>query len=174
MAPDLSPADRADRRLVAWAARNGVLALRLSIGLAYIWFGVLKFIPGVSPIESLANRTFEKLSFGLISQAAAGPILATWEVAIGIGLVSGLWTRAVVVLLLVQLLGAMSPLLLFPHDTWKFAPFVLTLEGQYIVKDIIIIAAAMVVGATVRGGGLVAGPRDPQPPERAATTLGRP
>jgi uncharacterized membrane protein YphA (DoxX/SURF4 family) len=149
------PIDRLDQRITTALARHAVPILRIALGIVFFWFGVLKYFPNVSPAELLAGRTIERLSFGAIHPDTSLPILATWEVLIGLGLIVGRWLRAVLFLLAVQMLGTLTPLLLFPSETFTVFPFAPTLEGQYIIKNIVLIGAAMVVGATVRGGGLV-------------------
>jgi uncharacterized membrane protein YphA (DoxX/SURF4 family) len=146
--------DRLDRRITRWMAEHGLTLLRLALGAVFFWFGVLKFFPGASPAEELAGRTIETLTFGAISQDAALMILAVWEVAIGIGLFLGRWMRAVLLLLFVQMLGTITPLFLFPSETFTVFPIAPTLEGQYIIKNVVIVASAIVLGATVRGGEL--------------------
>jgi len=146
--------DRIDQRITETMAAHGLTLLRLAIGVVFFWFGVLKYFPGASPAEELAGRTIETLTGGLIPSATALPILATWEVAIGIGLFIGRWMRAVLLLLFVQMLGAITPLFLFPSETFEIFPVAPTLEGQYIIKNIVIVSAAIVLGATVRGGEL--------------------
>jgi uncharacterized membrane protein YphA (DoxX/SURF4 family) len=146
--------DRLDRRITHWMAEHGLTLLRLALGVVFFWFGVLKFFPGASPAEELAGRTIETLTFGLIPEDAALKILAVWEVAIGIGLFAGRWMRAVLLLLFVQMLGTITPLFLFPSETFTVFPIAPTLEGQYIIKNVVIVAAAIVLGATVRGGEL--------------------
>ena len=146
--------DRLDRRITQLMADHGLMLLRLALGIVFFWFGVLKFFPGASPAETLAGRTIETLTFGAIPQGMAVAILAVWEVAIGIGLFLGRWMRAVLLLLFVQMLGTITPLFLFPSETFTVFPFVPTLEGQYIIKNVVIVASAIVLGATVRGGEL--------------------
>ena len=146
--------DRVDRRITESMAEHGLTLLRLALGVVFLWFGVLKFFPGASQAEMLAGRTIETLTFGAISQDVAVRILAVWEVAIGIGLLAGRWMRAVLLLLLVQMLGTITPLFLFPSETFVVFPIVPTLEGQYIIKNIVLVSAAIVLGATVRGGEL--------------------
>ncbi|HEY5727821.1 MAG TPA: hypothetical protein VIV08_04340, partial [Acidimicrobiia bacterium] len=97
----------------------------------------------------------EELSFGIISPAVALPMLAAWETLIGLGLITGRALRATLLLLIVQMAGTLTPLVLFPDEAFTTFPLVPTLEGQYIIKNVVIIGAAMVVGATVRGGRLV-------------------
>ena len=86
--------DRVDPLIVRWMAKNGVFLLRISLGVVFLWFGALKFFPGLSPAETLAGRTIERLTGGLISQHLAVPMLATWESLIGIGLLLGVFMRA--------------------------------------------------------------------------------
>jgi uncharacterized membrane protein YkgB len=150
--------DRIDRRVTRVMADHGLTLLRLAIGVVFFWFGILKYFPGASPAEELAGRTIETLTGGWVSAATALPILATWEVAIGIGLFVGRWMRAVLLLLFVQMLGTITPLFLFPSETFATFPLAPTLEGQYIIKNIVIVSAAIVLGATVRGGELVPEP----------------
>ena len=147
--------DRLDVRITGALARYAVPILRIALGVVFLWFGVLKFFPNLSPAEVLAGRTIEQLTFGVVQPNVSLPVLATWESLIGIGLIAGRWLRVVLFLLAVQMLGTLTPLVLFPSETFAVFPFAPTLEGQYIIKNIVLIGAAMVVGATVRGGGLV-------------------
>ena len=153
------PIDRLDVRITSTLARIGVPILRVALGVVFLWFGVLKFFPGVSPAETLAARTIEQLTFGVIRPNVSLPVLAAWESLIGVGLILNVWMRGILLLLAIQMLGTFTPLILFPTETFSVWPFVPTLEGQYIIKNIVLIGAAMVVGATVRGGRLV-----PEPP----------
>ncbi len=146
--------DRIDRRITELMADHGLMLLRLALGIVFFWFGVLKFFPDASPAEALAGKTIETLTFGAIPQATGLMILAVWESAIGIGLFIGRWMRAVLLLLFVQMLGTITPLFLFPTETFTIFPIAPTLEGQYIIKNIVIVSAAIVLGATVRGGEL--------------------
>ena len=150
--------DRLDRRITEWMAAHGLTLLRFALGIVFFWFGVLKSFPGLSPAEMLAGRTIEALTLGAIPTAVALPILAVWEMAIGLGLFIGRWMRATLLLLFVQMLGTITPLFLFPAETFSTFPFVPTLEGQYIIKNVVLVSAAIVLGATVRGGELVPEP----------------
>jgi uncharacterized membrane protein YphA (DoxX/SURF4 family) len=147
-----------DIRITRWMARHGPVLLRLSLGLVFVWFGALKFLPGGSPAENLATRTISALSGGLVSPSVALPVLAGWECLIGLGLLTGKFLRATLALLFVQMLGTLAPLVLFPHEVFVRIPFMPTLEGQYIIKNLVLISAGVVVGATVRGGHLDAEP----------------
>jgi uncharacterized membrane protein YphA (DoxX/SURF4 family) len=145
-----------DSWLTHWMARHGVPLLRISLGVVFLWFGFLKFFPGLSPAQDLAARTIERLSLGLVGPAVSVPVLAAWECLIGLGLLFGVYLRAVLFLLAAQMLGTLTPLLLFPGEVFTRIPYAPTLEGQYIIKNAVLISAAIVLGATVRGGGLVA------------------
>ena len=158
------PIERLDVRITRTLALVSVPMLRVALGIVFLWFGVLKFFPDLSPAESLAARTIEQLTFGAIGPDVALPILATWETLIGLGLIVGRWLRAVLFLLAVQLVGTFTPLVLFPNETFSVFPLVPTLEGQYIIKNVVLVAAAMAVGATVRGGRIVP---EPGPDSRA-------
>jgi len=149
-------ASRAERRLVFWMAANGIALLRLSLGIVFLWFGALKFVPGSSPAEHLAVDTIAKLTFGSIDAKAALLLLALWETSVGLALLLGVHLRLALALLLLQMAGTLTPLVLFPSLTFVRFPFAPTLEGQYILKNLVLISAAIVIGATLRGGKLVA------------------
>ena len=139
-------------------ARHGVALLRISLGIVFFWFGVLKFFPGLSPATQLALQTIDVLTFGRVSHGVAINVLAAWETAIGLGLIFGVAMRATLLLLWVQMLGTITPIFLFPALVFTRIPYAPTLEGQYIIKNLVLISAGIVIGATVRGGGLVAEP----------------
>lgn len=136
-------------------ARHGVVLLRISLGVVFLWFGALKFFPGLSPAQHLAGRTITLLSFGAMQPAVSVPLLAAWECLIGLGLIAGLWMRAVLLLLFLQMLGTLTPVVLFPEEVFVRVPYAPTLEGQYIIKNLVLLSGALVIGATVRGGRLV-------------------
>ena len=159
--PTLSPMtfrqrfDRLDGAVTHWMAAHGVSMLRWSIGLIFIWFGALKLVPGLSPADLIATATAMKLTFGLLTEDMARLGLAILELTIGIGLVTGKLLRFVLLLLFAQMAGTVMPLILFPDQIWTTFPFALTLEGQYILKNAVLISAGLAIGATVRGGRLV-------------------
>ncbi len=153
-----------ENKLTHWMAENGIAFLRISIGIIFLWFGFIKYFPGLSPIEDLALRTTRVLTFNLFSDNAMAIGLATLECLIGIGLITGKFLRITLLLLLFQLIGAISPVFIFPSEVFKIIPIVPTLAGQYIIKDIIIISAGILIGSTVRGGKMIA---DPEIAEKA-------
>ena len=147
--------DQADEKITSFMARYSIPILRVSLGINFLWFGVLKFFPGQSPAQQIATITIERLTFGFIQPNVSIMLLAIWETLIGIGLISGLFLRLTLFLLFVQMIGTMTPLILFPAETFTKFPFVPTLEGQYMIKNLVLISAGLVVGATVRGGRIV-------------------
>jgi uncharacterized membrane protein YkgB len=137
--------DRIDRQIAGWMRRHGTMLLRISLGVIFIWFGALKFFDGLSPAESLVRRTVY-----WFDPDAFVPILGVWEVLIGAGLLYRPLIRGAIFLLFLQMPGTMLPLVLLPEVCFTAAPFGLTLEGQYIIKNLVLISAALVVGGTVR------------------------
>ena len=143
-----------DAAITTYLARYGITVIRVGLGFIFLWFGALKFVPGMSPAEDLATRTIEHLTLGTVGPAVSLPVLATWECAIGLGLLTKRFLRATLLLLAVQMVGTAMPLILFPAETFTRFPLAPTLEGQYIIKNVVLIGAGMVIGATVRGGRL--------------------
>jgi uncharacterized membrane protein YphA (DoxX/SURF4 family) len=146
--------DRLDRSIVRWMASNGITILRVGLGVVFIWFGLLKFFPGMSPAEGLIRNTVR-----FVDPNVFLPVLAAWETLIGVGLVAGRFLRTTLLLLFLQMPGTALPLVMLPEVVWTAFPYALTLEGQYIFKNLVLIGAGIVLGATVRGGRLSAAPK---------------
>jgi uncharacterized membrane protein YphA (DoxX/SURF4 family) len=145
-----------DIAVTNWMAKNGIPLLRYSIGIIFLWYGMLKFFQGASPAEDLAINTIDKLTFGLFSPKFIIISLALLETLIGVGLIFNLFLRETLLLLYLQMIGTFTPIFLFPGEVFTTFPYALTLEGQYIIKNVVIVSAGIVIGATVRGGKLVA------------------
>lgn len=145
--------DRLDRSIVRWMASYGIPILRVGLGVIFVWFGLLKFFPGMSPAEGLVRNTVYFVDPDLFL-----PVLAAWETLIGVGLIAGRFMRTTLLLLFLQMPGTALPLVLLPEVVWTAFPYALTLEGQYIIKNLVLIGAGIVLGATVRGGRLTAEP----------------
>ena len=148
--------ERWDLAITRWMARAGIPLLRVSLGVVFLWFGALKFFPELSPAQELATRTISVLTTGHVPASVSLPMLAAWECVIGIGLILGRGLRIILLLLYAQMLGTLTPVFLFPHEVFTRIPYAPTLEGQYIIKNIVLVSAGIVVGATVRGGRIVA------------------
>ncbi len=151
---------KVDLTLIRWMARYGITLLRISLGIVFFWFGFLKFFPGLSPAQDLAARTITIMTFGWLPASISLPLLAGWECVIGLGFITGKFMRVTLLLLVAQMAGTLTPLIFFPAETFTQFPIAPTFEGQYIIKNLVLIAAGLVIGATVRGGYLLAQPGD--------------
>jgi uncharacterized membrane protein YkgB len=137
--------DAVDRRISGWMADHGMTIMRVGLGIVFFWFGALKLFPGQSPAEDLVRNTTYFVDADIFL-----PVLAIWEMAIGLGLIFGKFMRITLLLLFLQMSGTALPLLILPDAVWTHFPYGLTLEGQYIVKNLVLIGAGLVLGGTVR------------------------
>ena len=152
--------DRLDLIIVQWLARYSLPFLRIGMWIVFLWFGALKFFPGLSPASDLAVRTIGVLTFGLIPGNICLILLATLESAIGVGFLTGRYMRLTLALLIFQMAGTLTKLALFPREAFMVFPYAPTLEGQYIIKNLVPIGAGLVIDSTVRGGQIVAEPQE--------------
>ncbi|HMO51822.1 MAG TPA: hypothetical protein PKA21_11915 [Kiritimatiellia bacterium] len=139
--------DQIDTVIAGWMSRNGIRMLRWSLGVIFVWFGALKTV-GMSPAQELVARTVYWFPPEMFI-----PILGWWEVVIGLGLIIRPLARVAIALLFLQMPGTFLPLILLPDICFTSIPLGLTIEGQYIVKNLVLISAAIVVGGTVRDPG---------------------
>ncbi len=131
---------------------HSITVLRVSLGLVFLVFAAFKYVSGASPAEDLAIATVEKLTFGMVSGSSALLLTALTETIIGLTLVTGRFVKVGLVVLAGALVGIMSPLVLFPDQMWSGnGP---TLTGQYVFKDIVLVAAGLVVAAHALGARL--------------------
>jgi uncharacterized membrane protein YkgB len=130
-----------DKRAIQFLNRVSLPALRVSLGIVFIWYGALKIF-GDSPANDLITKTIYWFNPDVFI-----PILGAWEMAIGICLLVTSFIRAGLFLLALQMPGTFLPLILLPEVCFQSIPFNLTLEGQYIVKNLVLIGAAMAVGS---------------------------
>lgn len=149
-----SPLEEAQLRIARWLAAHSIGALRISLGLVILGSGALKYVPGASPAEALAMQTTEALTFGLVSGTAAVVATALVETFIGLVLLTGRFLRVGLLAMAGWLAGILAPVVLFPEQ--MFPGGLPTLAGQYVLKDIILVAGAAVVAAQVLGARLVA------------------
>lgn len=147
-------ADRVDAAVAAtvrFLTRWSVPALRVALGLVFLGFGVLKLVPGASPAESIAARTVETLTFGVVGGTAAVIFTAVLETFIGLTLVTGRLLRTGLVALAVAMAGILSPIVLFAGELFGDG---MTLMGQYVLKDLVLVTGAAVVAAVALGARL--------------------
>lgn len=113
-----------------------------------MWFGAVKFVPGLSPADHLAVQTIGILTLHLLTGTTARLILACVETAIGLAFITGRLPRVTLIAFFLHMAGTLTPLVLLPQETWK-SPLVATLEGQYIIKNLILISAGIVLTASL-------------------------
>lgn len=132
-----------DRKISACMDKYCQILMRMSLALIFIWFGLLKPL-GMSPEAELIKNTVYFFPPNIVLF-----VLGFWEVAIGIGLLYRPMLRVALLLLLIELPGTFLPLIVLPEICFDSVPFGLSLEGQYIVKNLFLIGAAFVIGSKV-------------------------
>lgn len=136
--------ERVDLFIATRMSRWGVPILRWAVSVVFIWFGALKIV-GVSPAAGLVAETVY-----VVPASVFVPVLGVWEVLIGLCLLYRPLIRLGILLLFLQMPGTFLPIVLLPDVVFTTFPYGLTVEGQYIIKNLVIIGAALVVGGTVR------------------------
>lgn len=141
--------DRIDQHIARFMNRWGVPVLRLALAVIFVWFGLLKPL-GLSPAAPLVLATTADLP--VFAPETWLILIGWWEVAIGLTFLHPATVRIAIALLGLQMVGTFMPLILLPGVAFQEGrmPYGLTMEGQYIVKNLLIIAAALVIGGTVR------------------------
>ena len=118
--------------------------VRIPIFIIFFWFGLLKIID-LSPAQQLVKDTVYWMPF--LSAASWTYVIGVWEVLIAICFLFKRTTLIAMILLFLQMSGTFLPLVILPEITFQNSnPFLPTLEGQYIIKNIIIITAALMIG----------------------------
>lgn len=140
-----------------FAAAHSITLLRVAVGLVFLGFGALKFFPGMSPAAELAERTIGVLTLHHVGPAPALLLTAVMETFIGLTLLTGRLLKVGLVTLAFALVGIMSPLVIFFGELFPAGGP--TLTAQYVLKDVIIATAGLVVAAWALGARL-------QPPQR--------
>jgi len=136
-----------DRRVLAVLGHISLPALRVSLGVVFSWFGVLK-IATVSPVTNLVTAV---LDVTWIDPSWVVPALGTFEATIGLGLLLGRGLRVVLALCTAQLLGTFLVLVIRPEVAFQGGnPLLLTMEGEFVLKNLVLLSAGLVVGARLR------------------------
>ncbi|HEU4755098.1 MAG TPA: DoxX family protein [Agromyces sp.] len=143
----------AEAALKVLLERWSIPVLRVALGAVFVAFGVLKFFPGVSPVESLVEATWGVLTFGIVGGQLALVLTAVIETVAGVLIISGRYARLGLVVLAIAFVGIFSPMVFFPGEL--FTAGGPTLLGQYVLKNVVLVAAALVVASRV-----LRGPRD--------------
>jgi putative oxidoreductase len=127
-----------ERLLIGLLHRWSIPALRVGLGLVFLWFGVLKLL-GSSPIAAMVRQSYPFLPFFVA--------LGGWEVLIGCGLICKRALRSTLVLLLLHMTGTLIALGQAPSLFFlKGNPLLLTMEGEFVMKNVVLITASLVIG----------------------------
>jgi uncharacterized membrane protein YkgB len=133
-----------------WLERYSVTLLRVSMGLVIFGFGFLKYFPGISPAQALVLKVNHALTFGLMPDGVTLILFATVESIIGLSLITGWGLRVIIYPLAVWAIAILSPIVLVPGELFSGPDHAPSLEGQYVLKDIILLAGCLVIAAHVR------------------------
>jgi len=136
-----------DQKIIRKAQQIDLSFARVAISLVYVWFGALKLL-GVSPASPLVLALHQQ-TIPFVPFEVFFPLFAVFEVIIGLLILKKGYERITIPLLLIHLLTTALPLVFLPGLSWT-APFALTIEGQYIVKNILIIALAIDMAAGLK------------------------
>lgn len=136
-----------DHLIADFMKRWGYFAIRLSFAIIFVWFGILKPL-GLSAAAPLVLKTVAWLP--LLSPEAWLSVIGWWEVVIGMAFLFKTTTRIAIGLLFLQMAGTFMPLFVLSDITFQEGRFWLpTMEGQYIIKNLMIISGALVIGGRV-------------------------
>lgn len=130
-----------DRVFIENMRKWGIPALRVALGIVFLWFGALKVL-GVSPVVDLVRETYSFLPTDAFIM-----ILGVWEAVIGLGLIFKKCLRCTLALLWLQMAGTLAAPLFAPTIFFVNGnPLLLTMEGEFVVKNLVLIAAGVVIG----------------------------
>jgi len=140
-----SLADAVDARIVSFLRRWSIPMLRVSLGVVFLWFGALKIFD-VTPVADLVSDTVYWVDPDWLV-----PVLGIAEVIVGIGLLTKVGLRAVLALFAAQMVGTFLVLVILPDVAFQNGNiFKLTVEGEFVVKNLVLLSAGLVVGTQVR------------------------
>jgi uncharacterized membrane protein YkgB len=141
--------EKIDQKIAFTMDKYGIGLLRISLGFIFIWFGILKPL-GVSSAEGLANQLVEVGAWWIPGNEYFYNLIAIIEILIGVFFLFNRTLRLAILLLFIQMPLTILPLFLLPEVTWQIFLIAPTIEGQYIIKNVVLISAAIVIGGTVR------------------------
>lgn len=136
--------DRVDRAVIGWMATYGHFIERIGLAIVFLWFGLLKIVGHVTGSTIIGQTIY------LNEPAVMVPVLGVWDTLIGLCFLFRPLLRGAIFLLAIRLLFSLATLLLTPADCFAQFPLVPTGQGQYLIKEIALFGAAMIIGSTVR------------------------
>jgi uncharacterized membrane protein YkgB len=143
--PARNTVDRLDAAVAGALERHGVTALRIALGVVFVWFGALK-VAGTSPVEDLVADTVYWLPSGFVI-----PAIGVFEIVVGLGLLFPVALRLTLLLFWAQMLGTFLVLVVHPDRSFEGGNVLdLTILGEFVIKNLVLIAAGLVVGSQVR------------------------
>lgn len=138
-------APRIDRRIIAFLRRHSLTWLRIALGIVFLWFGALKVFD-VSPVSTLVGSTVY-----FVDPEWFVPVLGAVEMTVGALLIIHRVLRIALLLLVGQMLGTFLVPFILPEVAFKDGnPLLLTVEGEFVAKNLVLLTAGLVVGSTVR------------------------
>jgi uncharacterized membrane protein YkgB len=143
--PQKSPViHKADQVLVPFVRKWGIPVLRTGLAITFVWFGGLKVFD-VSPVSEMVASTVY-----FLDPEWFVPVLGWVEILVGLGLLFRVWLRLVLAVLFAQMIGTFLVFLLLPDMAFQGGnPLLLTTEGEFVVKNTVLLGAAMVVGSRI-------------------------
>jgi len=136
--------EKIDSSLIGFFQRIFVPSARIGLFIVFFWFGILKVV-GLSPASGVVQRLFEN-NIPFMEFTTFLILFGLFECLIGILFLIKGAERIVLPLLLIHMITTFGPLILLPEETWQ-KPLVPTLEGQYIIKNVVLVAAAIGISA---------------------------
>lgn len=125
-----------------WLQQHSVTVLRFALGIIFVWFGLLKLLD-LSPIMSVVEAAYP-----LLPEPRLRLVLGMVEVIIGLGFITKIALRPIMILFWLQMAGTLAALVLTPSLFFVHGnPLVLTLEGEFVIKNLVLIAAGLVMYA---------------------------
>ncbi len=134
-----------DASLIHFFRKISMPTARISLFVVFFWFGLLKAL-GLSPASTLVHNLFDSTLGWAMPFDGFYIGFALFECLIGILFLIKGAVRIVIPLLFIHMVMTFLPLVFLPGESWQ-APFVPTLVGQYIIKNLVLIAAAIGIAA---------------------------
>ena len=137
--------ERLDGAVAGFMERHGITLLRLAVALVFIWFGALKVVDR-SPVADLVAETVYWVPANFFVR-----FLGVWEMVVGLGLLLRVALRATLLLFWAQMAGTFLVLLVHPDLSFQDSnPLLLTVTGEFVIKNLVLISAGLAIGSTVR------------------------
>lgn len=137
--------ERYDRLIIRFLQVWSIPLLRVSLGIVFVWFGALKVF-GVTPVTELVAATVY-----WVDPDWFVPFLGVVEILVGLGLLTRIGLRAILAVFMLQMAGTFMVLVLLPEVAFQDGnPLKLTVEGEFVIKNLVLLSSGLVVGSMVR------------------------